>query len=209
MIEALAFARRHWLPIVLGVVIAAIVANTVALDADRDAQRALATERGQILDAAVAAAGVVNGWPATTRLKVGQLPQQIQLYGKAFDQVRLAAQTARADNEAAARRVEARDAQISREHQDELSQRMAAELRRAADYARRLRDQLAGFSTAGTDGGAGKAGGAAALADAAGAPDRTGREALMDEDDIRRCTANTVKAEGWQDWYRETFAQPR
>jgi hypothetical protein len=209
MIGVPAFLRRHWLPIVLGVVIAAIVAKTVAIDADRDAQRALAAERGQILDASVAAAGVANGWPATKRLKVDQLPEQIQRYGKAFDQVRLAAQTARADGEAQARAIEARDAKISKEHQDELSQRMATELRRAADYARRLRDQLAGLSAAGTDRGAGEAGGAAAHTDAAAAADRTGSTPLLDEDDIRICTANTVKAEGWQDWYRETFAQPR
>lgn len=209
MIGLLAFFRRHWLPIVLGVVIAAIVANTVAIDADRDAQRALADRRGQILDASVAAVGVVNGWPATKRLKVDQLPQQIQLYGKAFDQVRLAAQTARADGEAEARAVETRDIKIMQEHQDALSRKLAAELRRADDYARRLRAAREGGSAGADPGRAGEAGGAAAGADAAGGADRAGRASLLDDEDIRICTANTVKAEGWQDWYGQTFALPR
>lgn len=209
MIGLLAFLRRHWLPIVLGVVIAAIVANTVVIDADRDAQRALAAERGQILDASVAAAGVVNGWPATKRLKVDQLPRQIQLYGKAFDQVRLAAQTARADGEAEARVVEARDIKIMQEHQDALSRKLAAELRRADDYARRLRAAREGGSAGADPGRAGEAGGSTARADTAGGADRAGRTSLLDEEDIRICTANTVKAEGWQDWYGQTFALPR
>ncbi len=209
MIGAPAFLRRHWLPIVLGVLIAAIVANTVAIDADRDAQRALAAERGRILDASVAAAGVVNGWSATKRLKVDQLPRQIQLYGKAFDQVRLAAQTARADGEAEARAIEARDIKIMQEHQDALSRKLAAELRRADDYARRLRAAREGGSAGADSGRAGEAGGPAAGADAAGGADRAGPAPLLDDEDIRICTANTVKAEGWQDWYGQTFALPR
>lgn len=209
MIGALELFRRHWLPIVLGLVIAAIVANTVAIDADRDAQRALADKRGQVLDASVAAVGVVNGWPATKRLKVDQLPQQIQLYGKDFDRLRIAAQAARADGEAEARAVETRDIKIMQEHQDALTRKLAAELRRADDYARRLRAAREAGS-AGTDPGrAGEAGGSAARADAARGADRAGGATLMDDEDIRKCTINTVKAEGWQDWYRETFAQPR
>lgn len=209
MSAGLAFLIRHWFPLLLGVVIAAIVANTVSIDADRDAQRALATERGQILDASVAAAGVANGWPATKRLKVEQLPEQIQRYGKAFDQVRLAAQTARADGEAEARAVETRDIKIMKEHQDALSRKLAAELRRADDYARRLRAAREGSAGGADPGRAGEAGGPAARADTTGGADGAGGAPLLDEEDIRICTANTVKAEGWQDWYGETFAQPR
>lgn len=209
MIGLPAFFRRHWLPIAHGVVIAAIIINTVAIDADRDAQRALAAERGQILDASIAAAGVVNGWPATKRLKAEQLPRQIQLYGKAFDQVRLAAQTARAEGEAEARAIETRDIKIMQEHQDELSKKLAAELRRADDYARRLRAAREGSLGGADPGRASEAGGSTARADAAAGADRPGGTPLLDEEDIRICTANTVKAEGWQDWYRETFALPR
>jgi hypothetical protein len=201
----LALLRRHWLPVLLLAIAAGIVWNTVALDADRDTQRARADAAELILRGSIDAAGAVNGWPATQRLKAEQLPLQIQLYGKALDAVRRKTAEAKTADLNHARAVEARDIEIMKEQQDALTTKLAAELRRADDYARRLRSQA---GATGSDPGRGGAAGVSAIADAAGAPDRAGQAALLDGD-IRICTENTVKAEGWAEFWARVFADPR
>lgn len=201
------FLGRHWLAALLLVALGAQLVLTAVIDADRDAKRELAAERGRIIDTAVAAAGATNGWPATKRLRPEQLALQIQLYGNAFREVREARARAKAQDLQHARAVERRDLEIMKETQDVLSTRLASELRRADDYARRLRAATEGGSSQADPGG----GGAADLpapADAAGDPPRTGEAALLD-DDVRICTTNTVKAEGWGEYWLELFSAPR
>ncbi|MCP3729241.1 hypothetical protein M9978_02270 [Sphingomonas sp. MG17] len=199
------FVRQHWRGILLATIAAAVVANTLAIDADRDRQRELANARGAVLEQSVAAAGAANGWPATMRLKAEQLPLQIQLYGNALREIRTKTAAARAADLGRARDVEGRDLAIMKEQQDALSKKLAAELRRADDYARRLRRQQ---SPAGSNSGGGRAADLPAAADAAGDPARAGNPALLD-DDVRICTRNTVIAEGWAEFWARVFAEPR
>lgn len=204
---ALLLLRRHWLPLLLVIALGAQLVRTAAIDADRDAQRALAVDRGKILDASVAAVGATNGWPPNKRLKVEQLPLQIQRYGNAFREIREARARAQAQDLQHARTIEARDLKITMEKQDAITTRLAAELRRADDYARGVRAAREG-SAGDLDPGRSGAAHLPATADAAGNPARAGAAALLD-DDVRICTTNTVKAEGWSDYWREVFSEPR
>lgn len=203
----LSILRRHWLPILL---VGFLVMNAVqlhAIDKDRDKHRALAEQRGKILDGAVDAVGAANGWPSTVRLKVEQLPAQIQLYGNFIRDTRAASQRAKAEDLSHARAIETRDLEIMKETQDALTKKLANELRRADDYALRLR-AATDRATTGRSGGSGESD-VPATADASGTLARTSPAPFMDESDIRICTTNTVKTEGWREFWAEVFATPR
>ncbi|APR53374.1 hypothetical protein CA223_05540 [Sphingomonas koreensis] len=206
---ALLLLRRHWLPVLLLIALGGQLVRTASIDADRDAQRELASTRGRILEASVSAVGAANGWTAAKRLKVEQLPLQIQLYGNAFREIREARARAAAEDLRRARAIEARDLKIATEKQDAITTRLAAELRRADDYARARRMRAAGEGRAGAgDPGGGRAADLSAAAQAAGDPARAGDASVLD-DDVRICTTNTVKAEGWGEYWREVFSAPR
>lgn len=208
-LNLMGFLGRHWVAVLLGVALAAIVANTIAIDADRDAQRTLAKERGMILDQSVAAASVVNGWPDTKRLRVEQLPAQIQLYGKAFDQVRTAAATAKADDLQFARDVETRAARIAQEQTHDINAKLVEARRLAADRARalRLRAEREGRAAAADRGGGGDAD-LSAPANATRDPAGAGAAAELDED-LEIAAENTVKAEGWREYWLKLFGEDR
>lgn len=202
--KALSVFVEHWRGILTGFVVAALVWRIIAIDADRDAQRMRADAADALLSTSIDAVGAANGWPTTRRLKREQLPVQIQLYGNALRDIGRKTAEAKAADLTRARDIEARNLTIMKELQDALSAKLAAELRRADDYARRLRQQ-AGATRA--DPGRGGTADLSAPADTAGAPDRAGEAAIVD--DVRICTENTVKAEGWAEFWARVFADPR
>ncbi|WP_420137309.1 hypothetical protein [Sphingomonas sp.] len=119
--------------------------------------------------------------------------------------IRAARAQALAEDLANARRVEAAQAQASQETANALELELAAARAAAADYARRLRDGLqaeasGSGSVAASDG---------RHADAAGTADSSGRMSIMDEEDLRICSENTVKALAWPVWWVKISAIPR
>jgi hypothetical protein len=136
----------------------------------------------------------------------------IWLYGSArYDAGRLAeraawqARTAQAtlDDLAVKARIDAARATATQESSDDLKAQLADALARAAAHSTRLRDatprdrDLADLprpaEPAGVADGAGQA---AVLAEGWGA---SGQQAIVDD---AVCAENTVKAQGWQDWWR-------
>jgi len=124
---------------------------------------------------------------------------------KERDQARVALQAQIATYEAAADKAktdakakEARDAQITQETQNDLQAQLTAARASAAAYAKRLQ------STAGkADTGSGTS--VPQAADATGSADGTGSDAIM-ADDLAICSDNTVKAQGWQEWWKRVSA---
>lgn len=115
------------------------------------------------------------------------------------DQVnwRAAYDKARADNIAHAYAVQVSDARIMQENEHDLQTKLVDARALAARTVERLRYRP------GPDQGAGGAAGIGTAADATGDPFGPGQKAIVDADDVRVCTENTVKAQGWQDWYRQ------
>ena len=104
---------------------------------------------------------------------------------------------ATADNLAAVRGVEQRQAAITNEVQDDLTKKLDAARALGAAHAERLRVQSrAARGAAGTAGVSRTADAARGVADA-------NRDALV-ADDIRICTDNTVKVAGWRDWWTKS-----
>jgi len=129
----------------------------------------------------------------------------IWLYGSArYDAGRLAervvweARSARAtlDDFAAKARLDAARAVATQENSDDLKAQLADALARAARRPAELRDAAA------RDRGQPAVSGAAEPASAA---DRAGQAAVMAADDAA-CAENTVKAKGWQNWWRAVSA---
>lgn len=115
--------------------------------------------------------------------------------------VRAATAKAQADDLMHARAVETRQAKISQEIQDDLTSRLASARADAARYAERLRaaSQAHPGSVAATD--------MPGLPDAPSGAAGAGQDAIVDDAAI--CAENSVKAQGWQDWYRSASkAQP-
>jgi hypothetical protein len=113
--------------------------------------------------------------------------------GRALD--RQAVATAQAEARAAdlqhARDVETAQTRIKEEVTRDLEGKLASARAAADDYARRLRNQAA-------QGGGDRAGLSFTPA-AASAADGAGEATVLD--DLRACADNTVKAEGWRDWW--------
>jgi len=100
---------------------------------------------------------------------------------------RAAAAKAMAEAEANKVRVETRYVEIENEADKNIRAQLAA--------------AIAGLrAKAGADSGGSREIDLPSLADPAVDPDGAGQAAIMD--DLESCTANTVKAEGWQDWYK-------
>lgn len=206
-LQLLTIARRHWKTIAIALVLLGLVVRLAIVTSARDRAQDLADRRGALLEQSVDAVGAANGWTVPKRLKLDQLPMQIQLYGNFIRDARAARARALAQDLAHARDIEARDATITKEHQDALSRKLADALRRADDYARELRARAAGSAGAGTGGG--RAADLPAAAGASGAAAGAGGTAELDADDIRICTRNSVIAEGWADYWAAAFAEPR
>ena len=111
--------------------------------------------------------------------------------------VKAATAKAHAEDLAHARAVEARNAAIAQETQDDLTTRLAAARADADRFAARLRAQ------AGAGGGGEHDAGMSVAAAATGGADGAGEEAVVD---ARVCAENTVKAEGWREWWLRVSA---
>jgi hypothetical protein len=101
------------------------------------------------------------------------------------------------DDLAARAKLDSARAAATQESAHDLEARMADALARAADRSVRLRD-------------AAPAGGVepdlSRSAGAAGAADGAGESAVLAADDDRACAEAVTKAQGWQDWWRQTVA---
>lgn len=108
-----------------------------------------------------------------------------------------AATEARLKATEAARQKELQNAKISEETQNVLSVKLENARAIANDYARRLRNNGAAAARSGRQ--ADPGGTSTAARDPVGAGEGT----VISVADLQICTENTVKAQGWQDWYRQ------
>ncbi len=122
---------------------------------------------------------------------------------KALDAGAVRAATLQADLNASevARKIEAAQAQATKEANDALQPQLAAANDRAADYVVRLRRAL-------TDKGSTGSTGLSQTASAAGLPGQTDRLALLD-DDIHKCTAIVVRLQNAQGWAAKELSAPQ
>ena len=109
--------------------------------------------------------------------------------------VRAATAQAQAEDLAHKQAVEAADTKIAQEKTDDLEKQLADARAAVAVYSR-----LHAASPA--DPGRGGTADMPGAADAPGAPDAAGGQALVPVSDLAVCADATVKAQGWQDWYR-------
>lgn len=123
--------------------------------------------------------------------------QQLTLLEASY---RAAQDTAKAANLTAVTKAETDGAQIAKDHDDALEKQLADARALADDYARRLRSAAADQGAAG-QGDLSKAPRAAQGADGAGGMP------VMDASDLQVCSVNTVKAHGWQAFYRDVKAR--
>lgn len=111
---------------------------------------------------------------------------------------------AQAADKAHAAQVAQQYTQISQETQDALTDKLQDARTQLADYARRMRAnaQAADNHGSGSAAGVPEASGAAEVADGSGA------DTLIptSRSDLEICTENSVKAQGWQDWYKQVSA---
>lgn len=117
---------------------------------------------------------------------------------------RAATARAKADDIAHARHVERRYAAANEETTRELTTRLA-DARALTDRYIRLHPAAA----APADRGGGGDADLPRTADAAGAADRAGEATIVPGPDLRICTENTVKAEGWREWWGRVRAATR
>jgi hypothetical protein len=108
---------------------------------------------------------------------------------------RAASAKAIADNLADVRAKEGDAAIITEKANHDLESQLADARALAADYARRVR-----AGTTGDHGNAGQAG-IGTIASTASAIGGTGGVSILDEEDVRICTDNSVKLLGWQSFY--------
>lgn len=152
------------------------------------------------------AAHTVDGKGRPALLAAKDVPAQIKILGDGLDAVVRATATAKSNNAANNTRIEAAQVAITQETGDAIEQRIvAARAAGAADYARRVRGQSACPTYRGD---AGKTR-AAEAGDTPGDSDGAGGVPVMDADDVRICSDNTVKALGWQNFNRRVTAIPR
>lgn len=128
-----------------------------------------------------------------TRCKA-QTAEAVDALDKTKADYRAAQANAAAMNKAAVLEVEHANAATTQEIQNDLTSQLAAARAAGAAYTARLRDQAGAARRP-----AGSAG-VSAEADTAGSTADANREALV-ADDIRICSDNTVKVDGWRRWY--------
>lgn len=109
--------------------------------------------------------------------------------------VRTATAKAQADDLARKQAVEAQDARIAQEKTDAIEKQLADARRTVADYARL-------HAAPPADTGRGATAGVSFTPPAASPVAGAGGQALVPISDLSICADNSVKAQGWQDWYR-------
>ncbi len=121
--------------------------------------------------------------------------------GDALDSARLAGTKAIADNLSDVRSTEGKGVAIAEDKQHDLESQLAAARAAGADYARRLRP-TGGCAATPYPGGAGQ-GGAPQASVAPGGVAGAGGVPVMDADDVRICSVNTVKLRAFGDFYAD------
>jgi hypothetical protein len=116
--------------------------------------------------------------------------------------MKAASEQALANARATNHRIEAAQNAATQESSHELQDQLAAARAAAAAYAERLRSAEA------APGGTGQAG-ASSASDASRPAAGTSPVSVMDDDDFRLCSENTVKAIGWRAWWLRINAIPR
>jgi hypothetical protein len=113
--------------------------------------------------------------------------------------MRAASDKAAADNKAKVAATQAADEQTRKEQTDALSTKLVDARAAVAAYLQRLRDAQAHPGSAGTG----------PIPQTAGTPspaNGAGESAVVPVADLQICAENTVKSQGWQDWYRAVSA---
>lgn len=118
--------------------------------------------------------------------------------------VELNTEKAKADDLAHAKAVQEADDKIKTESENELQNKLAAANRRATEYATKLRNSANPSP---------RSVGPAGVPETSPAPagiDGASQSSLLDEveADAQVCAENTVKAQGWQDWWKQVEAVP-
>lgn len=108
--------------------------------------------------------------------------------------MKAASAQAAADNLAHVRAVEAKNAAIQKDMEDALETQLADARAAAGAFVVRQRAQAATDNA-----GAGRV---SDPPDATGSIDDAGGKTLVPDDDLRICAENTVKAQGWADWWK-------
>lgn len=96
--------------------------------------------------------------------------------------------------------IHAQDEAIRTKNETSLQARLDAAQSAAADYAAKLRNQSK------TNSGSGGAPSSSPAANPSGTTPDAGKDPVLD--DARICAENTVKAQGWLDWWKEVSAVP-
>lgn len=125
---------------------------------------------------------------------------QITTLQKTVDDMKAASAKAAADNKQHVLDVQTADEKTRKAETDALSANLVD-----------ARAALAGWLRTHAQASPGNAGasGLSQAANTAGAVDGTGQNAIVSIPDLEICTENTVKAQGWQDWYRSVSAIAR
>lgn len=149
------------------------------------------------LCAAIVNAVIVIGLAIALIITRGTLDRVKAEKATVIAEVRAKTAEAQAADLAHVRAVEAAQDKVREEVSRDLESKLAAARAAVDDYARRLRAQAAQ--------GGGGATPVPIASEAARAPAGAGTEALVS--DLQICAENTVKAEGWQAWWREAEQQ--
>ncbi|UIJ46890.1 hypothetical protein LZK98_08100 [Sphingomonas cannabina] len=198
-----ALALRNWKLVLSAIVFAALAWMLVDARSSAAEWERVASDRQATIDQARRAITVANGWPEGKVIRADQIAMQIGYYGNLIRDIRAKRAEAKAEDIAHARAVETAQAAITQETEDALRAQLAAARAAAAAFAERLRS--AEGSTADVRGNRSAAG----LPVTTGPSQRTagaGGAPVVDASDLRICSENTVKAQGWQDWYQRVFA---
>jgi hypothetical protein len=145
---------------------------------------------------------------AHARLPVAtkDVPDQIDKLGDALDKVETAGDAAVAKNATNNTRIETAQNQATKDVSNDIDTKIAAaRAAGAADYARRMQ---AGGGAAQHSGDAGQLGGAQA-SNATAPADGGSAASIVDAKDRDICSDNTIKAEGWQDFWNKLIAIPQ
>jgi hypothetical protein len=162
--------------------------------------------QAEVISATSTAAHLTDKAGRPVLVAAKEAPAQIAALGRALDHVRAATARAEAEDAAHTQAVAVQQDAITKEHQDDLEDELAAARARAAAHAHELRSRSADpVARRDGDGGASPL---PAAANPAGAADGAGPAAVMAADD-RACAEAVTKAQGWQDWWRDQATAPR
>jgi len=123
---------------------------------------------------------------------------QITALQKTVSDMQAASAKAEADNKAHVAATEAADEQTRKVQTDALSAQLVDAHAALAGW---LRSQAAAHNAGGN--------GVPQTPGSASSVDGAGQSAVVSVPDLEICAENTVKAQGWQDWYKAVSANPR